>query len=210
MRIVSLLPSTTEILFAIGAGDDVVGVTFECDFPEEARTRRIVSTTAMTHGLTPAEIDAEVKHSLADGEDLYRLDEGALRELDPEVVVTQDLCAVCAVDVANVDAALDHLGCRAEVVTIDPMSLDAVITSIQTLGAVTGRVDEAYALVTELRERLRIVRALGAVRPLPRAGGAAARRPPPRRRPAAPALGGAGVAGPAVLVRSLGAGHGRG
>ena len=78
MRIVSLLPSTTEILFAIaiGAGDDVVGVTFECDFPEEARTRRIVSTTAMTHGLTPAEIDAEVKQRLAAGEDLYRLDEG--------------------------------------------------------------------------------------------------------------------------------------
>src|SRR3954470_15596722 len=181
MRIVSLLPSTTEILFAIGAGDDVVGVTFECDFPEEARTRRIVSTTAMTHGLTPAEIDAEVKHSLADGEDLYRLDEGALRELDPEVVVTQDLCAVCAVDVANVDAALDHLGCRAEVVTIDPMSLDAVITSIQTLGAVTGRVDGAFALL-----------------PGPRGG--PAHRAPPRRGPTAPAPGGARVDGPAVLV----------
>jgi len=168
VRIVSLLPSTTEILFAIGAGDDVVGVTFECDFPEEARTRRIVSNTAMTHGLTPAEIDAEVKQRLAAGEDLYRLDEGALRELDPEVVVTQDLCAVCAVDVANVDAALEHLGCRAEVVTIDPMTLEAVLTSIQTLGKVSGRIDEAYALVTDLRERLRRVRALVAGRPHPR------------------------------------------
>ncbi|MDP9442344.1 MAG: hypothetical protein M3P34_09275 [Actinomycetota bacterium] len=96
MRIVSLVPSTTEILFAIGAGDAVVGVTFECDYPAEARTRRIVSNTALPHELSPVEIDAEVKARVAAGEDLYRLDEGALRDLDPNVVVTQDLCAVFA------------------------------------------------------------------------------------------------------------------
>ncbi len=107
MRIVSLLPSTTEILFAIGAGDAVVGVTFECDYPAEARTRRIVSNTALPHELSPVEIDAEVKARVAAGENLYRLDVGALRELDPNVVVTQDLCAVCAVDVANVNDALE-------------------------------------------------------------------------------------------------------
>ena len=76
MRIVSLLPSTTEILFAIGAGDDVVGVTFECDYPTEARTRRIVSTSAMPEGLGPAEIDAYVAGAMARGEDLYHLDAG--------------------------------------------------------------------------------------------------------------------------------------
>ncbi|MGH8999357.1 MAG: cobalamin-binding protein, partial [Acidimicrobiia bacterium] len=76
MRIVSLLPSATEILFAVGAGDDVVGVTFECDFPPEARTRRIVSTTNLPEGLTPGQIDAEVRARIAAGEDLYRLDEG--------------------------------------------------------------------------------------------------------------------------------------
>ena len=112
MRIVSLLPSTTEILFAIGAGDDVVGVTFECDYPEEARTRRIVSTSAMPEGLTPAEIDAFVVAAMANGDDLYHLDEGALAGLDADLVVTQDLCAVCAVDVTVVDDALAHLGCR--------------------------------------------------------------------------------------------------
>src|SRR3954447_8924985 len=132
MRIVSLLPSTTEILFAIGAGDDVVGVTFECDFPPEARTRRIVSNTTLPHGLSPAEIDAMVKQRMAAGEDLYSLDEGALRDLDADLVVTQDLCAVCAVAVANVDEALAHLGCRAEVLTIDPMTLDEVLASIAT------------------------------------------------------------------------------
>src|SRR3954447_18459074 len=105
MRIVSLLPSTTEILFAVGAGDDVVGVTFECDFPPEAPTRRIVSTSTLPAGLSPADIDAEVKARMAAGEDLYRLDEGALRGLAPDVVVTQDLCAVCAVAVSNVDDA---------------------------------------------------------------------------------------------------------
>src|SRR5439155_17579809 len=103
VRIVSLLPSTTEILFAVGAGPDVVGVTFECDYPPAARTRRIVSTTTLPPGLTAAEIDAEVRARLAAGEDLYRLDRGALRELQPDLVVTQDLCAVCAVDVTEVD-----------------------------------------------------------------------------------------------------------
>jgi iron complex transport system substrate-binding protein len=165
VRIVSLLPSTTEILFAIGAGDDVVGVTFECDFPEEARSRRIVSTTALPEGLSPAEIDQAVKERMAAGEDLYRLDEGALRELDPDVVVTQDLCAVCAVDVANVDEALDHLGCRAEVVTIDPMGLEDVLRSIVTLGTITGREERAAEVVASLRERLASVEATVAGRP---------------------------------------------
>jgi iron complex transport system substrate-binding protein len=90
VRIVSLLPSTTEILFAIGAGDDVVGVTFECDFPPEARSRRIVSTSAMPEGLTPAEIDAFVVGAMSRGDDLYHLDEGALSGLDADLVVTQD------------------------------------------------------------------------------------------------------------------------
>ncbi len=143
MRIVSLLPSATEILFAVGAGDHVVGVTFECDFPAEARTRRIVSNTTLDQGLTPAEIDAQVRERLAAGEDLYTLDEGALRQLDPDLVVTQDLCAVCAVDITEVDEALTHLGCRAEVVTLDPMSLEEVLASIITVGRVTDSADRA-------------------------------------------------------------------
>lgn len=168
MRIVSLLPSTTEILFAVGAGDDVVGVTFECDFPSEARNRRIVSTTALAPGLTPAQIDAEVRARVAAGEDLYTLDEGALRDLDPDVVVTQDLCAVCAVDVANVDQALDHLGCRAQVVTVDPMTLDDVLESVLTLGKVTGNERRAAGLVAGLRDRLDRVAAAVAGRSRPR------------------------------------------
>jgi iron complex transport system substrate-binding protein len=157
MRIVSLLPSTTEVLFAVGAGDDVVGVTFECDHPPEARTRRIVSTSALPEGLTAAEIDRMVSARMRAGEDLYHLDEGALAGLDADLVVTQDLCAVCAVDVSVVDDALAHLGCRADVLTIDPHTLDEVLDSVLTLGCSSGRADAAELLVGELRARLAAV-----------------------------------------------------
>lgn len=168
MRIVSLLPSTTEILFAVGAGDDVVGVTFECDFPAEARTRTIVSTSAMPEGLEAAEIDAFVVDAMARGDDLYHLDEGALAGLDADLVVTQDLCAVCAVDVAVVDDALAHLGCTADVLTVDPHTLDEVFASIETLGTATGYAGAARSLVTAQRERLAAVTARVAGRPRPR------------------------------------------
>lgn len=168
MRIVSLLPSTTEILFAIGAGDDVVGVTFECDFPAQARTRTIVSTSAVPEGLAPAAIDAFVVAATARGEDLYHLDEGALAGLDADLVVTQDLCAVCAVDVSVVDDALAHLGCTAEVLTIDPCTLDEVLGSIEVLGRATGHAQEATAVVADQRRRLAAVADRVAGRPRPR------------------------------------------
>jgi iron complex transport system substrate-binding protein len=158
VRIVSLLPSATEILFAIGAGDDVVGVTFECDHPAEARQRTIVSTSAMPAGLSSAEIDAFVAAAIARGEDLYHLDEGALSGLDADLVVTQDLCAVCAVDVSVVDDALDHLGCTAEVLTTDPHTLAEVLDSVLLLGRRTGHEQQAADLVTRLRQRLDAVR----------------------------------------------------
>ncbi|MGZ4483955.1 MAG: cobalamin-binding protein [Nocardioidaceae bacterium] len=169
MRIVSLLPSTTEILFDIGAGDDVVGVTFECDHPAEARNRTIVSTSALPEGLHPSEIDAFVSRAMQAGEDLYHLDAGALSGLDADLVVTQDLCAVCAVDVSVVDDALAHLGCTAEVLTIDPHTLDEVLASVDTLGKATGREQAAAALVASLRARLDAVVRRTAGRPRPRA-----------------------------------------
>jgi iron complex transport system substrate-binding protein len=154
MRIVSLLPSTTEILFAIGAGDEVVGVTFECDFPIEARRRCVVSNTTLPEGLTPAEIDEQVRARVAAGDDLYHLDEGALRNLDAQLVVTQDLCAVCAIDVSDVDDALRHLGCDADVLTVDPLSLNDVLASIVAIGKASQHADAAEALVASLNHRL--------------------------------------------------------
>lgn len=158
MRVVSLLPSATEIVFALGRGDDVVGVTFECDYPAQARDRRIVSTSALPEGLSPSQIDAAVAERMQAGEDLYRLDDGALADLDAEVVLTQDLCAVCAVDVSVVDDALEHLGCSAQVVTLDPMTLDDVLASIGTVGAVLGAEAAAERLVGSLRQRLDTLR----------------------------------------------------
>ncbi|CAN5451936.1 cobalamin-binding protein [soil metagenome] len=168
MRIVSLLPSTTEILFDLGAGDDVVGVTFECDHPVEARSRTIVSTSAMPEGLTPLQIDEFVAAAMRAGHDLYHLDEGALAGLDADLVVTQDLCAVCAGDVSVVDDALAHLGCTAEVLTIDPHTLDEVLTSVGTLGRATGTEDRAAELVASLRDRLTRVAVRVADRARPR------------------------------------------
>ena len=168
MRIVSLLPSATEILFAIGAGPDVVGVTFECDSPAEARTRRIVSTSALPEGLSPREIDEFVSGALARGEDLYHLDAGALSDLDADLVVTQDLCAVCAVDVSVVDDALDYLGCRAEVVTVDPHTMDEVLASVLLLGERTGTAAAARLLVQDLRRRIDKVASAVADRSRPR------------------------------------------
>lgn len=166
-RIVSLLPSSTEILFALGLGDAVVGVTFECDHPAAARDKRIVSTSALPEGLDPAGIDAVVKERMAAGEDLYHLDRGAFAEIDPTIVVTQDLCAVCAVDVSEVDDALAYLACSAEVVTLDPMTLSEVLESIVTLGEATGTGQRARELVGGLEARLRAVaeRVRGAARP---------------------------------------------
>ena len=154
MRILSLLPSATEILFQLGLGDQVVGVTFECDFPPEARSKRIVSTSALPEGLTPAGIDAVVKQRMAAGEDLYRLDRNAFADIDPTLVVTQDLCAVCAVDVTKVDDAVAYLGCHAEILTLDPMTLDAVIDSVRLVGDLTGTAAEAAVIMHECRDRL--------------------------------------------------------
>lgn len=167
MRIVSLLPSATEIVFELGLGDELVGVTFECDHPPDARSKRIVSTSSLSEGMTPGEIDAAVKQRLAAGEDLYHLDRNAFADLDPTLVLTQDLCAVCAIDVSHVDDALAYLGCRAEVVTLDPKNLTDVIDTICTVAQATGTSAGADRVVAALRQRLDTVASLLADAPRP-------------------------------------------
>lgn len=169
MRIVSLLPSATEILFDLGLGDHVVGVTFECDWPVEAKSKRIVSTSALPQDLTPAEIDAIVKQRMEAGEDLYRLDQDAFSDLDPDLIITQDLCAVCAVDVSVVDDALAYLACTAEVLTLDPMTLPEVIESVATVGFATKTVSRSDAITSSLHQRLAAVTEIVAGRDRPRA-----------------------------------------
>lgn len=159
MRILSLLPSATEIVYALGLEDHLVGVTHECDFPDGARSKRVVSFSSLPDAATPAEIDRLVSESIGGGTPIYRLDDDAVRELRPDIVLTQDLCAVCAVPSGQVNEALDVLGCSAEVVSMDPSSLDEVIDCLHAVGAVTGTEDRATTLVEDLRRRLDAVRA---------------------------------------------------
>ena len=157
MRIVSLVPNATEILFALGAGDEVVGVSHECDYPPEARTRPILTGSALQQGMTPAAVDAAVSAQLASGASLYTLDEKRLAELDPDLLFTQELCPVCAVSTAQVGEAiapLAHSMRCPEVLSLDPTRLEDVLADILHVGERLGRSAAAETLVDELRARL--------------------------------------------------------
>ncbi len=169
MRLVSLLPSATEIVYALGLGDDLVGVTFECDEPPSARVDKAVVVGGRdTRGMSPAEIDHYVKARLTAGGDLYTLHAGALAALDPELILTQDLCRVCALPSDHVSDALDYLGCRADVLSLDPYSLEEVLATFLAVGARAGVPERANDLVGRLRDRLARVKTAVAGRPRPR------------------------------------------
>jgi len=169
VRLVSLLPSATEIVYALGLGDDLVGVTFECDEPPAARSEKtIVVGGRDTRGMTPREIDSYVRGQLAAGADLYTLHARALADLRPDLILTQDLCRVCALPSGHVDEALGYLGCQADVLSLDPHSLGDVLSSILEVGRRAGVPDRAARLVDDLRARLARVSAAVAGRPRPR------------------------------------------
>jgi iron complex transport system substrate-binding protein len=158
MRVVSLLPSATEIVYALGRDEQLVGVTFECDEPARARQdKAVVIGGRDTTGMSPAAIDAYVRAQAAAGQDLYTLHADALGALAPDVILTQDLCRVCALPAGRVSDALDYLGCTAEVVSLDPHSLDEVLGTIVTVGRHTGAERQAGQLVASLRRRLAAV-----------------------------------------------------
>lgn len=168
MRIVSLLPSATEIVYALGREDQLVGVTFECDEPARARQdKAVVIGGRDTSGMSPAAIDAYVREQVAAGQDLYTLHADALGALEPDVILTQDLCRVCALPAGHIADALDYLGCTAEVVSLDPRSLEDVLETIVAVGRHTGGEPEARQLVASLRRRLAAVTERVAGRPRP-------------------------------------------
>jgi iron complex transport system substrate-binding protein len=168
MRLVSLLPSATEIVYALGLGDQLAGVTFECDEPASARAEKAIVVGGLdTRGMTPREIDDYVRGRLAAGGDLYTLHERALADLQPDLILTQDLCRVCALPSGQVEAALTYLGCEARVLTLDPRTLDEVLDSINAVGRAAGVPGRAERLVAGLRARLARVRARVAGRPRP-------------------------------------------
>jgi iron complex transport system substrate-binding protein len=169
MRLVSLLPSATEIVYALGLGDQLVGVTFECDEPPSARADKTVVAGGLdTRGMTPRQIDEYVRGRLAADGNLYILHERALAELQPDLILTQDLCAVCALPSGQVEAALGYLGCHAQVLTLDPRRLEQVLGSILVVGQATAVPGRAEPLVAGLRARLAAVASGVAGRPRPK------------------------------------------
>ncbi len=151
MRIVSLVPSATEIIFALGAGDEVVGVTYACDSPPEARTRQvIVKPRFNTEGLHSAEIDAIISQAYRRGESLYIVDKAVLSELRPDLIVAQGLCEVCAAAPGSLEEAVSSLRYGVKVVTLHPHTIEEVLRDILFLGDVLGRQIEARLLVEEM------------------------------------------------------------
>lgn len=168
MRIVSLLPSATETLFAIGAGPSLVGVTHECDYPPEARTLPQLTSSALPPALDTAAIDRHVRASVHAGSSLYHLDSELLERLAPDLIVTQELCAVCAVSYEIVDRAARRLRGEPRLVSLEPSSLDDVLANIAFLGKLTGCESGADSLIAGLRERIARLQAAPQTGRLPR------------------------------------------
>jgi len=152
-RIVSLLPSATEILYALGLGDRLVGVTHECDFPPAAKRKPQLTASALPAGSNSAEIDRHVRKSLHQGSSLYFLDADMLERLAPDLIVTQELCAVCAVSYDIVARAAKRLRGDPRIISLEPSSLADVYANIQTVASLTGVDDAALELVIGLRRR---------------------------------------------------------
>ena len=158
--IVSLLPAATEIVFALGAGDELVGRSHECDFPAKVQELPVVSRPALElEGLSQSEVDAAVAARMRSGETLYMVDEGLLHELTPDVILTQDLCQVCAPSGNELTRAIKSLPHAPEVLYLTPRTLAEIDENIVAVGRAIGRLSEAEALVERNHEQLDRVRA---------------------------------------------------
>lgn len=153
MRIVSLLPSATEILFALGLDKEIVGVSHECDFPPQARTKPVVIHSRLPHDIPPVEIDRLVREYVSRGESLYTVDVAQLAELLPDLIITQDLCHVCAASPDDLAAALTHFDHQPEVLCLNPQDLGDVWRDILLVGEATCRGPQAEKLVEQIGQR---------------------------------------------------------
>jgi iron complex transport system substrate-binding protein len=158
MRIVSLVPSATELLFALGLGSDLIAVTHECDYPPAAQKLPRVTRDVLPTGLSAAQIDAAVKERTLAGESIYELDTEMLRKLRPDVIVTQELCTVCAVAYDDVRAIADKIDSHPQVIPLDPHTIGEVLGDARTLAQATDRKDAAVDLIREASDRIDRVR----------------------------------------------------
>ncbi len=154
MRIASLLPSATEILWSLGLVDDIVGVSHECDFPAQVREKPAVIHSRLPHGASAAEIDRIVREFMARGESLYGVDADLLHQLKPDLIVTQDLCHVCSASPEDLASALTKFERRPEVLCLNPQNLSEVWRDVMLVAQATSRVAEGEAVLRDIRERL--------------------------------------------------------
>jgi iron complex transport system substrate-binding protein len=154
MRIVSLVPHATELLYALGLGDDVVAVTHECDYPTEAGQKPHVTRDKLPAGLSAAEIDRAVRERTEAGEAIYELDEQLLHDLEPDLIVTQALCPVCAVSYDDVAEVAQRIATCPKVIALDPKTLGETMGDIRTLAQATGARDAGLDLVARQRARI--------------------------------------------------------
>jgi iron complex transport system substrate-binding protein len=158
MRIVSLVPSATEMLFALGLGDEVAAVTHECDYPPEVAELPRVTSDVIGAGLAPAEIDRAVRALTEEGRSIYELDEARLRALQPDLIVTQALCAVCAVSYDDVRALAERMDPEPQVIALDPHTLGEVLGDVRTLAEAADARDAGVDLVQAAASRIDRVR----------------------------------------------------
>jgi iron complex transport system substrate-binding protein len=159
MRIVSFLPSATEIVCSLGLADELVGITHECDHPPEIQKKPIVVRSAVEMaGMTSREIDDAVSQRIRSGQSIYQVDEPLLRKLDPDLILTQDLCQVCAPSGNEVSVVLKSLSRQPEILWLTPRSLEGIFENVLEVGQATGKSITAEHLVSNLRERVARIR----------------------------------------------------
>ena len=158
MRIVSLVPSATEMLFALGVGPDVIAVTHECDYPEAAKELPKITRDVLPPGLSAAEIDAAVKERTLAGQSIYELDIETLQDLRPDLIVTQALCSVCAVSYDDVREVAEEIDSHPQVIALDPHTVGEVLGDAGTLAQATDQRDAAVELVRDASARIDRVR----------------------------------------------------
>jgi iron complex transport system substrate-binding protein len=158
MRIVSLVPSATEMLFALGLGGDVVAVTHECDFPPAALELPRITRNVLPDGLSARDVDAAVKERTLRGESIYELDTDLLHSLEPDLIVTQALCAVCAVSYDDVRSVAEELETQPRVISLDPRTVGEVLGDAGTLAQATGAQEAAAKLVHQAADRIDRIR----------------------------------------------------
>ena len=155
MKLVSFLPSATEILYELGVGDDVLAVTHECNYPVEAKAKpRVIHSSFDPQKMSSHEIDKKVIELVSSGQDIYILDEQVLKKANPDLIVAQGICEVCSPYTREIDKAVTLLGGRPQVLVLDPKNLDDILQNIITVGEKVGRQDKAQDFVLQLQKRI--------------------------------------------------------